>query len=408
MVEPVPGLRRTPLRAFIVTSVVAAVIGAAGAAGGQTASSEVCATIGERFVYFGGTPASVTVPIGPIIGSVESVTVVVNDTSHPDGASQPSERVTISLGADVIGTTPDLADAETGATHVLPVGADVDVDSLTVTHAPEAGPDSINVVSVCVSLAPPQPTTTTSAPSTTTSTTTTSTLPPTPVVPAPPSSTTTTEPPVPGAGSFAASCSAAGAPDLAALVWTAQGVLPSTITSGELATLAQQQWSVSIPASIFDQAIDLGLVVPGDVVPVSIGASIHADGTDEGTQTVSGLASSVVVAVNEDGTAQPAVAVVSAPDMVFTPNADRIEVRLAAGTAELDLGLGEPVRFTCAFGDEEPPFVSSPPTEVAGPPEELAFTGVSTYLWAALIVFVLVDVGYLLWSAGRPERRRVS
>ena len=95
--------------------------------------------------------------------------------------------------------------------------------------------------------------------------------------------------------------------------------------------------------------------------------------------------------------------------MVFTPTTDRVDVRITTATADLDFGLSEPVRLTCSFDADQPPFVSSPPTEVAGPPPgELAFTGPSTYLWTAIIVFVLLDVGYLAWSTGRPGRRRFS
>ena len=47
----------------------------------------------------------------------------------------------------------------------------------------------------------------------------------------------------------------------------------------------------------------------------------------------------------------------------------------------------------------------TPPIEVAGPPPELAITGPNSYLWAAVITFLMLDVGYLLWSIGRPEKR---
>ncbi len=390
---------------------LAAPVGAQDTTTAPTSVGETCVEVGARFVYRGGTPASVTVPVEPVAGVVEAVTVVVDDPPHPLGASQSSERVAVSLGAAVVGTTPDLPDDETGASYVLPVGGTLEFDTVTVTHAPDLGPDSITAVSVCVAWTPTSAsstTTTSTTTTTTTSTTTTTTTTPPIVAPPPSSSTTSTVPPAPGQGSFAAACAAVGSDDLASLIWTAEGTLPSTVVSGDPVTLGQQRWSVSVPASVLEAARSLGLVDAGDVVPVSIGATISARDTAEQERSAPGLSTSVVVAVGADGTALPAVATVAAPDMDFTATGDRIDVRIATATATLDLG-GESVELSCTFAPDQPPFVSSPPTEVAGPPPgELAFTGPSTYLWAAIIVFVLLDVGYLVWSVGRPERRRFS
>ena len=110
--------------------------------------AETCVTPNVRFIHHGGAPRSVTVPITPVAGTVASITVVVDDPPHPQGATQTSERVTISLGSHVVGTTPDLPDDETGATHVLPVGVALEFDTVTITHAPDEGPDSITVVSI--------------------------------------------------------------------------------------------------------------------------------------------------------------------------------------------------------------------------------------------------------------------
>jgi hypothetical protein len=207
--------------------------------------TQSCATIGERFVNRGGPIGSATASIGPIDGFVESATVVVADPSHPAGATQVSERVSVSLGGIAIGTTPDLPDDEVDATYTLTVGAAINADSVTVTHAPSAGLDSIDIVSVCVVWSPPPPTTTTTTTSTTTTTTTlpvvaSTTLPPSSSTEPPATSTTTsttiapppTTPPAPGLGSFAASCVAVGSDSQAGLIWTASGTLPGTIVGG--------------------------------------------------------------------------------------------------------------------------------------------------------------------------------
>ena len=95
--------------------------------------------------------------------------------------------------------------------------------------------------------------------------------------------------------------------------------------------------------------------------------------------------------------------VVAADDMTFTPTADRVAFRLAAATLVMRLGDTD-VDVSCAFDVEQPPIVVTPPGEIAGPPPgELAVTGPSL-LVAGIVVFVLLDVGYLAWSATRPRR----
>ncbi|MEM9202145.1 MAG: hypothetical protein AAGC53_10815 [Actinomycetota bacterium] len=385
-------------------------------------------TLDHHFAFDGSDPDSVTVPFGPILGEVDAVTVTVFDRSHPGAETQPGERVTISLGTTAVGTTPDLPDGDQAATYVLAVGRYLETDSLSVAHSPSEVADSITVVSVCVTfaVAPPSttttiaPTTTTTVPVTTTTVpdgTTTSAPPPTNPPPTTTASPTTSAPPsssvpptntVPSGGSFSATCAAVGSDDLASLVWTASGNLPTETVAGTPITLSDQEWSVSIPGSVLENATDLGLIEIGDSIPVVIGGTISASGTDEPTRSAHDLATSVVVTANTGGAVQPALARTPAPDMVFTPNSDAVAFRMSTASAALDLGLAEPVQLTCTFDEAQPPFVASPPAQVSPPPGELAFTGPSTYLWAAIIVLVLLDVGYLLWSASRPERRPLS
>ncbi len=386
-------------------------------AAGQDAATEVCVDVGVRFRWFGGPVTSVTIPIEAVDGLVESITVEVEDENHPSSGPQTSERVTIALGAQTVGTTPDLDDDVTEASLTLAVGATLAFDTVTITHAPDVGPDSITVRQLCVAIASP-PSSTTVAPATTSSTTSvpasTSSTSTTTSTPAEPSSTTTTTttttvpPQVPGSGSFVADCATVGAPAEAALVWAARGTLPSAVSVGTPIALTEQVWSVTIPGALFDNALALDLIADGDEVGVVIGGTIAADNTEEGERSATGLVGAAPVVIGDDGSARPATGTVAAPDMVFTPTASPVTVRLAAATLDLDLGLAEPVQLACVF-DDTPPHVTSPPPDVSPPePPELAITGPGTYLWAGIVVFVLLDVGYLAWSATRPRRRAVA
>lgn len=388
--------------------------------------------VDHHFVYRGGVPTSLTFPLGPLDGMVDVVTVSVRDDAHPDGDPQLSERVTVTLGDVVVGTTDDLPDDQTGAVFTFSFGLTSDADTVTISHVPGDGPDSIGVVEVCVTTVAlpstttlpastttnPSPTTTTFAPPATSAPPVTTSAPPptnppptttaSPTTSAPPSSSVPPPNTVPSGGSFSATCAAVGSDDLASLVWTASGNLPTETVAGTPITLSDQEWSVSIPGSVLESATELGLIEIGDSIPVVIGGTISASGTDEPTRSAHDLATSVVVTANTGGAVQPALARTPAPDMVFTPNSDAVAFRMSTASAALDLGLAEPVQLTCTFDEAQPPFVASPPAQVSPPPGELAFTGPSTYLWAAIIVFVLLDVGYLLWSASRPERRPLS
>ena len=227
------------------------------------------------------------------------------------------------------------------------------------------------------------------------STTTSSTTVPAPTV-APPTT-------IPGQGSFVAECTS-GATSAAGFVWTAAGSVPDTVVPGEPITISAQVWQVAIPLSVLENARQAGLIAIGDTFEVVIGATIAADDTVEGEQSQAGIVGSVTVVDAGDGTASSAQVVVAADDMTFTPIGDRVAFRLAAGS--ILLRIGPDVEVECAFDVEQPPIVVTPPGEIAGPPE-LAVTGPSPLLVAGIVVFVLLDVGYLAWSATRPRRAAV-
>lgn len=425
-----------------------------------------CVGIWTQFSFDGDTPDSRTVPVPLVDGHVVSVVVDLSDFGHPEPMSQPGERVSVALGDTVVATTPDLGDDETRRQYTLPVGRTLTFDSVTVTHAPIEVPDDIFVKTVCIEFTDdPGPssststvpgdgsTTTTSTPSTssssttsvptdgsTTSTTTTTsptTTSPTTSVPTdgPTTSTSTTSTPattssttvpgegstttssttvpvptvappttIPGQGSYVAECTS-GATTAAGFVWTAAGSVSDTVVPGEPITLSSQVWQVAIPASVLENARQAGLIAIGDTFEVVIGATIAATDTVEGEQSQSGIVGSVTVGDAGDGSAASAQVAVAADDMTFTPTGDRVAFRLAAGS--ILLRIGPDVEVVCGFDVQQPPIVVTPPGEIAGPPE-LAVTGPSPLLVAGIVVFVLLDVGYLAWSATRPRRAAVA
>ncbi|MGQ0433194.1 MAG: hypothetical protein ACT452_12395, partial [Microthrixaceae bacterium] len=115
--------------------------------------------------------------------------------------------------------------------------------------------------------------TTTSTSTTSTSTTSTTTAPTTSTT-APTTSTTapttsTTAPPVvptkvSGTGSYTTTCTNSVTPDKSELLFVVTGSTMSPIDAGSAVSLTDQSWEVTVPASVLQTGINLGLLAAGD------------------------------------------------------------------------------------------------------------------------------------------------
>lgn len=290
----------------------------------------------------------------------------------------------------------------------------------------EGGPSTTAPASTTTTTAPATTTTAAATTTTTVSSTTTSTVP---------GSTTTT-----GSVEYTTSCTNNVTSDLSEIPITVKGTVPAVVEAGKKFTLTKHEWKVTVPASVLDTGIGLGLIHAGDVIDGEIDASIFGTNTAEGLQEKKGLAVKVgPIALGSNGKALPVVATVKPGDMTFTAVKDPAGLELAGAKVSVDLGLPSPVTFSCATAGDVSPFVTlkvegktnisaatttttvagATTTTVAGQAgtttttvgaaggSSLPRTGPPSTLLSVVAALVLIDLGYLLWSATRPARRRV-
>lgn len=275
------------------------------------------------------------------------------------------------------------------------------------------------------------PASTTVAPTTTAPTTTTSTVASTTSTVL--GSTTTT-----GSASYATSCTNSVTPDTSEIPITVKGTVPKTVEAGEKFTLTKHEWRVTVPASVLDTGINLGLLHAGDVIDAQVDASVFASNTAEGLGAKEGMAVKFgPIQVSSNGKALPAEGTVEPGDMTFTAVKDPVELKLSGAKVSVDLGLPSPVSFDCSAAADATPFVTidvegksnlsvattttTDPTAmttvvvqgtttttsaVAGG-STLPRTGPPGTFLSVVAGLVLLDLGYLLWSATRRARGRM-
>lgn len=274
-------------------------------------------------------------------------------------------------------------------------------------------------------------TTSTTSSSTTTSTTTATTSSTTP------GSTTTTAAgtaqtsgtggsgasTVSGSHSYTANCTNNLQPGTSQLAFTLKGTAPGQVTAGNPVTLTNQSWSVAVPGSLLTTGVNLGLLQDGQTVQGSVSAAEFASNTKEGVVTSAPIPSAFgpIHVDSVTGQAADASATFGVPNMTWTAVGGPVAVSMAKTIVNVSIGAVKVV-FTCDPGINLPAFVTTAVTGSSGIPPasavvattsttaksgNLPFTGAPRYI-ARLVVLslILLDLGYLAWSATVPPRRK--
>ena len=223
---------------------------------------------------------------------------------------------------------------------------------------------------------------------------------------------------VSGTATYTTTCSNSVTPDKSELLFKVTGTTTSPVAAGSTASLTNQSWEVTVPGSVLQTGIGLGLLKVGDSPAGTAKVAVFASNTKEGT--VSPAPIPVVVApitLDGGGQANPAVAKFAAPDMSWTAVGGGISYAMESASVEVSIGPLK-VTFTCHPKDAGLSIVTTSVSGTTGTPaagrtqvlgatvSQLPRTGGSVALPLALGL-ALVDLGYLCASAARPARRRL-
>lgn len=230
---------------------------------------------------------------------------------------------------------------------------------------------------------------------------------------------------VSGTGSYTTTCKNSVTPDVSELVFAVSGSTISPVEAGSPVALTDQSWEVTVPASVLQTGINLGLLHAGDSPAGAAVVSVFASNSKEGTITAAPVALSIGPLVVQDGAAQPAKTAFAVPDMTWTAVGGDVALAMADASVEVEVGPLK-VKFTCAPKDPRVTIVtaavrgktnipaakpgSGTGTEVLGETvttaRDLPRTGANP-LAAIMLAVGLIDLGYLFASAAQPARRRL-
>ena len=204
---------------------------------------------------------------------------------------------------------------------------------------------------------------------------------------------------------------------------------------GDPIKLTNTKLTVTVPADVLQQGVDLGFVTDGMKVPSTVDYIVNGNGTKEGSHTYH-LSSTVTIHVS-GGKAQPLESSLSLPNTTWTPVNKTTNVFFTqksltiSSTLDLtaSLGLVVTATFTCvptkaptfvsigAKGTPPPPPPPVIPTTTSIPPTTVAPTTVAPVSVAALPrtgsssgPLVAVGVGFLalgLFAVKTASRRRL-
>jgi hypothetical protein len=263
---------------------------------------------------------------------------------------------------------------------------------------------------------------------TTTTTTTTTTVPPTTTAPpttaattttVPPSATTVPAAPVTGSATYPTECTNSVTSDLSALTFVAKGTVLDRVPADQRFVLSDLDWSVTVPASVFQTGINLGLITDGQEVALTIGVGVSGSNTLERNATVRDIRTTVRVAA-PGGTAADAVVPFSLADINWTALSGPIEFRFTGSNVSVDIGLPFAVDFSCSptstdvfvrsLGVGESAIttttsVASSATATTAPKTLVATGAPQSLLLQVMVALLLLDLGYLLITSIRPPRR---
>ncbi len=238
-----------------------------------------------------------------------------------------------------------------------------------------------------------------------------------------------------GTETFVATCTNSVTPDSAELSFAITGTAPAKVNAGDTVTLSDQSWTVSVPASVINTGLGLGLLQIGDTVSGTVTPALFASNTEEGTRVLSPIAVQIGP-IEDDGTsstppkAKPVSATFAVPDTSWTTVGGTVGYSL--GSADVLVAIGPiEVGFSCEPNDLT---LSVVETEVVGstgvPPAGRPGGGGTTATTAAVkgtqttqststlpktgsdllvpvaVAVGLLDLGYLLLTATRATGRR--
>jgi hypothetical protein len=384
----------------------------------------------------GPTPGTVTYQAADTPGTA-SFTFTIADVGDPPAAPPVSNTATVTV--NVLAPRPPVCTDETvqvvpGAVATIDLSdncsdpdGDLDLTTLAVTGPIEpTGPGTFTylagdpgtielhftvadttglvsneaTVTIVSTSTPPSTSTTTS----TTISTTPTTVGLTPV-------------PVTGSARYVASCRNSVTPDLSEMAFDVTATTTSPVLAGSTAELRDQTWTVSVPASVLQTGMNLGLLHAGDTVTGVVTVSVFASNTSEGTVQAPPASIAVgPIATSPTGTALPATATFSVANLSWTPVGGDVAFSMAGASVAVSLGPVT-VTFTCeptlplativtaaVRGSTGAPAADR--VEVRGAVQEvLARTGSPVALPVSIAV-ALLDLGYLaLTAAPRPRRR---
>jgi len=288
-------------------------------------------------------------------------------------------------------------------------------------------------------------TTTTTGGSTTTTTgggtTTSTTSGPTTTTTTAPTTTTTIPPPevkeITGSATYAAVCTTDITPDEYPLRFEVEGTTRTNIKSGDFLDIVDQTWSITVPGDL------LGLVagVAGkDSVDALITASVNGKNTSPPAVVADPIAAEVGPIVTVGGVTQPLTVTFRPGDLRFQATGGNAEFRMGSTSVVVTLNDALDVTLTCTPPSPADAFLVSTvtgapitvPTTIvtatsgpstptggsgggtgSGGSDTLPRTGSDGRSLAiqALAGLLLLQLGYLFWSAvapSRPARIRVS
>jgi hypothetical protein len=220
-------------------------------------------------------------------------------------------------------------------------------------------------------------------------------------------------------------------PDKSELSFELTGTVPSQVDAGDAVELVDHTWLVTVPGSVLDVGIGLGLLSPGDTVSGSLVASVFASNTDQGTVSSAKIpvVFGPITADAVTGLADPASSTVEVGGLEWTTVGGTVGFAMASAQVAVKIGSID-ITFTCEPKDLNLAFVG---TDVIGdtgrppggrdPSEDgdttsptvlgntatkggsLPKTGFAPFAPVALALGLL-DLGYLAVTSTKLPRRR--
>ena len=190
--------------------------------------------------------------------------------------------------------------------------------------------------------------------------------------------------------------------------------------SGDNLVITGQSWTATVPASVLQTAINLGLLNFGDTVHVTATPNLKGTNTDPADNKAPDVAFSVGPIV-PDGNGDAQATSATFPVGNLTYRATGGNATFAMSTTKMLITIGAlKITFTCTPTDPVPVLLT---TIVTGPQlptttttteatavlaaTELPRTGPdSRTLWVEVVTgLLMIQIGYILWSVTKPARK---